>query len=153
MLRVYVDTSVFGGTQDEEFAEPSRRFLERVGSGKFLLLVSAEVVRELQDAPGNVQDALADIPEDCLEEAPVNPEVKALAAAYVAAGILEESSLSDAVHVAAGTVAGADLIVSWNFKHIVNYERIRKYNAVNVLNNYRPIEIRSPSEVAYGQQD
>ena len=54
---------------------------------------------------------------------------------------------NDAGHVAAATVAGADLIVSWNFRHIVHYDKIRAYNAVNLLHGYREIEIRSPLEV------
>lgn len=54
---------------------------------------------------------------------------------------------------AAATVAGANLLVSWNFKHIVNYDRIHKYNAINQLNSYLQIEIRSPMEMGYGNED
>ena len=53
----------------------------------------------------------------------------------------------DALHVAAATVARADLILSWNFKHIVNYQRIRRFNGVNALEGYVAIEIRSPLEL------
>ena len=53
----------------------------------------------------------------------------------------------DAIHVAAVTVARADLVLSWNFRHIVNYDRIHKYNGVNALNGYPPIEIHSPLEM------
>ncbi len=61
-------------------------------------------------------------------------------------------SRGDAIHVAAATVAGADLVLSWNFKHIVNYDRIHKYNAVNLLNGYRQIDIRSPMELTHGEE-
>jgi len=71
----------------------------------------------------------------------------ALAQAYIDAGILSSSRMADAIHVAAATVARADLILSWNFRHIVNYDRIRKFNGVNALNGYPPIEIYSPLEV------
>ena len=59
----------------------------------------------------------------------------------------------DKSHVAAATVARADLILSWNFKHIVNYDRIHKYNGVNALNGYKAIEIHSPLELVYGDED
>ena len=150
--RVYVDTSVFGGVNDDEFAAPSRRFLARLKDGEFTIVVSAELLRELGSAPAAVKKELDDIPDELLEGVPVDLQVELLADAYVAAGVLGKASRSDAIHVAAATVAGADLIVSWNFKHIVNYDRIRKYNAINVLKGYRPLEIRSPAEVAYGDE-
>lgn len=68
---------------------------------------------------------------------------------YVAAGVVREKSLGDALHVAIATVSGCDLIVSWNFRHIVHFEKISKYNAVNVLNGYGQIGIYSPSEVIH----
>ena len=150
--RVYVDTSVFGGVNDDEFAEPSRQFLARLKGGEFTVVVSAELLRELGSAPTAVRKELDDISDELLERVAVDLPVETLADAYVAAGVLGKGSRSDAIHVAAATVAGADLIVSWNFKHIVNYDRIRKYNAVNILKGYRPIEIRSPAEVAYGDE-
>lgn len=151
-IRVYADTSVFGGAVDEEFSQSSRPFFERLGRGEFVLLVSTETLRELSSAPTMVREVLQRIAEEYMESVSVGTEVEALAEAYMSAGILGRASRSDAIHVAAATVAEADLIVSWNFRHIVNLDRIAKYNAVNVLNGYRPIEIRSPAEVAYGNQ-
>ena len=152
-LRVYADSSVFGGTEDEEFAAASQHFFERIEKGKFLLVVSAEVLRELELAPGTVRKVLESLPPDVVESVPVGPEVTALADAYVAAGVLGPASKSDAIHVAAATVARADVIVSWNFRHIVNLDRIRRYNGVNALNGYPPVEIRSPAELAYADED
>jgi predicted nucleic acid-binding protein len=151
-MRVYLDTSVFGGVNDEEFAEPSRRFLARLKSGEFTVVISTELLRELGSAPMTVRKELDDIPDELLENAAVDPRVEALADAYVASGVLGETSRSDAIHVATATVAEADVIVSWNFKHIVNYNRIRKYNAINVLQGFKPIEILSPAEMAYGDE-
>jgi hypothetical protein len=76
-----------------------------------------------------------------------------LAVSYIEAGILGNSSMADALHVVAATVARADLILSWNFKHIVNYDRIHKYNGVNYLKGYTPIEIHSPLEMSYENED
>jgi len=146
-IRIYVDTSVFGGTADEEFAVASRRFFHRVCGGEFVVLVSQITLDELTGAPDDVQQVLKDLPDDCLVHAVADEEAMALAQAYLDAGILSGSHLADAIHVATATVAGADMIVSWNFRHIVNYDRIRKYNGVNALKGYAPLEIHSPLEM------
>ena len=153
--RVYVDTSVFGGTQDEEFREPSRRFFEQVKAGGYVILTSATTLRELAGAPEAVRNVLADVPEGSVLEIPeqVEQEARALVEAYIAERVLGEAREADAMHVAVASVAEADLLLSWNFRHIVNYDRIRKFNAVNALNGYPEIEIRSPLEVVYGDED
>ncbi len=152
-LRVYVDTSVFGGTQDEEFRKPSRRFFERVLRGESTVIVSPVTYSELEQAPEAVQRVVDDLPEGAIEQVALSQEARELAKAYVDAGVLSESSLDDAAHVATATVARADLIVSWNFRHIVNFDRIRKFNAVNLMMGYPTLSVCSPMEVAYGDQD
>jgi hypothetical protein len=67
--------------------------------------------------------------------------------AYLAAGVVGAASENDAHHVALAAVARADLIVSWNFKHIVHVDKIRRFNAVNLIEGYGMIDIRSPLEV------
>ncbi len=148
-VRAYVDTSVFGGTQDVEFEIPSRRFFERVDQGEFRVLLSPETLRELVKAPGPIQTVWQSLPPDSVEEVPIDSEVEALAGEYVHRGVVGPASESDALHVAAATVAGADLILSWNFRHIVNYNRIIGFNGVNVAQGYRSMTILSPLEVAY----
>ena len=76
-----------------------------------------------------------------------------LANAYIAAAALTEASREDAVHVAVATVARANLVLIWNFKHIVNSQRIQKFNSVNLANNYALIDIRSPVEIEHETQD
>jgi predicted nucleic acid-binding protein len=147
MDRVYVDTSVFGGTQDEEFAEASKHFFSQARKGAFVVLVSALTTDELDGSPESVRRVLDDLPPEQVEPVLLNEEIKALAEEYVRAGVLGSASADDATHVATATVANADLIVSWNFRHIVNFNRIRGFNAVNVRMGYRPIAILSPREV------
>lgn len=151
--RVYVDTSVYGGVRDDEFAEVSRRFFDQVMSGDFVVLVSRLTADELEAAPVDVSSVLAGLSPERVEPVPLNDEVRELAADYVRAGVLGEASIDDATHVAAATVAGADLIVSWNFRHIVNYNRIRGFNGVNVRSGYRSMVILSPREVVDDDQD
>ena len=150
-IRVYVDTSVFGGVQDEEFREASQRFFERVHKGEFIVLLSTVTLRELEKSPDAIKNVWQHLPVELVEILPINDDIKELSEAYLNADVLTASSLNDALHVAAATAAGADLILSWNFKHIVNFSRIRGFNSVNVSLGYRTMTILSPLEVSYDQ--
>jgi len=147
-LRIYLDTSVFGGCFDDEFAKESLRLIEEIKAGKFRLVISKAVVAELEGAPTEVQKVLNDIPETHLEKLTHNPEASALKQAYLDAKVVGPASATDAEHIAIATIARADMIVSWNFKHIVHYEKIAGYLSVNLRMGYGPIAIYSPKEVA-----
>jgi hypothetical protein len=116
-IRVYVDTSVFGGTQDDEFIVASNDFFEQVRLGAYVVLLSDETQRELVTSPEAVQDVWLDLPPASVELIGLDDEARSLAEEYVNAGVLGEASIADALHVAAATLANADLILSWNFKH------------------------------------
>jgi hypothetical protein len=142
----YTDSSVFGGVFDDEFAMPSRDFFDLVELGRFELMASDICRQEIAEAPARVR-GLFDEMLPLMSVVAVNEEVLRLRDAYLSAGVVSEKWADDAGHVAAATVNGADLIVSWNFKHIVHFDKIRQYNAINLLNGYREIDIRSPAEV------
>jgi len=146
-LRVYVDTSVFGGCHDAEFAEESQRFFGLVRSGQVRVLISQVVVEELADAPQRVHEVIESLPGDSVMLVDLTPEVIELREAYLAAGIVDRRFMDDATHVAAATVARADAIVSWNFRHIVRLDKMRAYNQVNLRAGYGPLAIVSPREV------
>jgi len=57
--------------------------------------------------------------------------------------------LDDCRHIALATINKVDVLVSWNFKHIVNLTRIKGYNAVNLKNDYQILEIRNPKDLVY----
>jgi hypothetical protein len=145
-LRVYVDTSVFGGVHDEEFREPSERFFAAIRGGAFVVLVSEVLALEITSAPDFVQHTF-EAHRAHAEALEITDEATALAEAYLAAGVVPATSRVDALHVALASVARADAVVSWNFKHLVQLRRIRGFHAVNVLRGYPLIEIRSPLEV------
>ena len=151
--RVYLDTSVIGGCFDEEFAEDSRRLFAAIRAGRAVALVSSVTQQELDGAPEAVQDVLLDLPEDGLVRLPDDPEVEALTEAYLTAGAVTERYRGDAAHIAFATFYGADVLVSWNFRHIVNLWRIERFNAVNLVQGYRLLEIRSPRELFVEQTE
>lgn len=145
-LRVYADTSVFGGVLDPEFSAPSKKFFAEVAAGRFVLVISPVVEEELEQAPDTIKSFFASVSEFA-NEVEITREAIALQQQYIERGVVAERSLTDALHVAMATVSECELIVSWNFKDIVHFEKIPKYNAVNVLNGYAHIDIYSPLEV------
>lgn len=145
--RIYVDASVIGGCEDDEFAEHSVRLMECFLRGELVLVVSNLTVQELAAAPPEVRKRLASVPEAHIETLQLDAEARELAEAYIAAGVLTARMRADAQHIAIATVARVDVLVSWNFKHIVNLQRIRGYNSVNLRTGHPMLEIRTPREV------
>ena len=146
IIRVYADTSVFGGVFDEGFEAPSQAFFDQVRNGRFHLVTSALVQEEIKPAPKYVQEFF-DRTLPVVEVVEVSEETLRLRDAYLEAGIVSSQWSEDALHVALATVSGCSLIVSWNFKHIVHFEKIPLYNAVNVLKGHSNVGIFSPLEV------
>ena len=144
---LYADTSVFGGCFDDEFSEESNLLFKKIANGEFLLVISTRTEQELLYAPEEVQNVLLNISIDFVSKIELSDEVVVLRDAYLTAGILGKASIADAEHIAFATIADADFIVSWNFKHIVHYDKIRAYQAINLLHGYKKILIYSPKEV------
>ena len=145
--RVYIDTSVIGGCFDQEFEEWSNRLINEFQSGQKIAVISDITYREIELAPKKVQEIISTIPSDYIEEILIDPETEELAKNYIKAGAVSHKFYEDALHIAIATIIKADILVSWNFKHIVNIDRIRKYNSVNLMNGYSTIEIRTPREI------
>lgn len=145
-MRIDADTSVYGGCFDVEFERSSRNFFDQVRGGRFTLVASAVVARELASSPEHVRDLFDSITE-FLDLAPVSDEALALRSAYLDEGILAPASSHDALHVAIASTTRCDAIVSWNFRHIVHAGKMPLYNAVNTLRGWPAIRIHSPPEV------
>lgn len=146
-LLIYADASAIGGCEDPEFATDSQALWGRFVSGRHTLALSAHTLRELQGAPGNVRQRLLEIPEAHVVVLADGEEAFELADAYLQRGIVGPGSRADALHVALATVGRVDVLVSWNFRHIVNLGRIRLFQSVNLERGYGLIEIRTPREV------
>ena len=145
--RVYLDTSVIGGCLDEEFAEDSLARMDMARRGELTLLVSDVLLDELEDAPSEVGAVLDSIPPEHVEIVRRTDEVLQLRDKYLSSEILGAKWADDTLHVAYATIAKADLLVSWNFKHIVHYDKVRKFNGVNLSEGYTILDIRTPTEV------
>jgi len=140
---------VIGGCFDEEFKEYSEQLFDEFISGKKTPVISDVLLFELEEAPEEIKIGLNRVPIDNIEYVSLDEESITLANAYLKEGVVAESSLSDARHIAIATVERVDILVSWNYKHIVNINRIRLLNSVNLKLGYSALEIRSPREVLY----
>lgn len=149
--RLYLDTSVFGGVFDvkEGFDQPSRKVMEALLGGQAIMLYSTTVEDEIARAPQRVRELFADVPPSQRVRVELTEEAKQLAEAYREAAIVSERWLEDSLHVAAASVAGADAIVSWNFKHIIRLDKIKAYNVVNRRHGYCDLTIMSPHGVNF----
>jgi len=145
--RFYLDTSVFGGAFDKEFDEITLQLFERIKLGKVICVCSELVETELVDSPNRVKNFFKQLPKASLEKVEINDDILSLATKYVEEKVVGETSLDDCIHIATATYHRADILESWNFKHIVNVYRIRGYNSTNLRMNYPSLEIRSPKEI------
>jgi hypothetical protein len=82
----------------------------------------------------------------------LDEEAVSLAEAYIKERVVGEGNRVDAQHIAIATVQRVDILVSWNFQHIVKWSRIRAFNSVNLKYGYPQLEIRSPQEVYYEER-
>ena len=146
-LLVYADASVIGGCEDPEFAADSQALWRRFVEGAHTMVLSFHTLVELQGAPETVRQRLEGVPARHQIMLADTPEARALATAYLERGIVGPGSSADALHVALATVGRVDVLVSWNFRHIVNLARIRLFNSVNIGHGYGALEIRTPKEV------
>ena len=144
---VYIDTSVVGGYFDEEFSEDTFVFFERVRNGDITIIVSDILEAELLRAPDFVKVLLQNIDKKNIEIVRLSPESIELADKYIEAKVVGKTSRADCQHIAIATICNADVLVSWNFKHIVNLDRIRGYNGINYQFGHKLIEIRTPKEI------
>ncbi len=102
---------------------------------------------ELLKAPENVKTYFQQLPKEHLERVVVNGEIIELATKYIEEKVVGKTSFDDCIHIATATLNKADVLLSWNFRHIVNVYRIRGYNSINLRMNYLSLEIRSPKEI------
>jgi len=151
--RIYIDTSVFGGLFDEEFKEHTIPLFDRIKAGEFIILYSTVTQDELENAPDKVKNLVKSLRADLAEFIETTDEVVDLATKYISEKLVGQTSFADCLHIALATINRADFLVSWNFKHIVNIERIRGYNSINIKNGYKQLEIRSPREFEKYEDD
>jgi hypothetical protein len=149
MERIYLDTSVFGGYFEPEFELWTKVLFDKVAKGDFKVLISRLTDIELEHAPHQVRELAKSLDKRNIEWLDITTEAVHLADKYIQEKVVGQTSHSDCIHIAIATLHYADVLVSWNFKHIVNHIRIRGYNSVNFKYGHKMLDIRSPREILY----
>ena len=144
--KIYIDTSIIGGYFDTEFKIYTIPLFERIQNGEFTVLLSSVTQDELENAPTHVQELVKNMKKEHIEFLTTTDEAVDLANEYINENVVGQTSYADCLHIALATIQRADFLISWNFKHIVNVQRIRGYNSVNIKNGYKQLEIRSPRD-------
>jgi hypothetical protein len=140
-----------GGYFDEEFKEATIKLFERLIQDEVIFVVSDLLDLELINAPTQVRLLLHSYPADKFQRIELTEEAIKLADTYINEKVVGKTSLEDCRHIALATIHKVDVLASWNFKHIVNLDRIKGYNSVNMRLGYSLIEIRSPKDlINYG---
>ncbi len=152
-FRVYVDTSVLGGYFDPEFAEWSRSLIQDFRLGRLKPVLSEVVATEIEPAPSHVREIHAELVRLPAEIVDVTVEAVDLVDQYARRGVLGERYRNDMLHIAVATIARVDVLVSWNFRHIVRLDKIESFNAVNRERGLGTLNIYSPREVTFHGED
>ena len=149
--RFYIDTSVWGGIFDKDFAIETNLLFDFIKTEQIICLYSDITENELIKAPYRVRTFFDNFPAELKEKVAITPDILNLAITYVKENVVGQTSFDDCLHIATATVHRADLLVSWNFKHVVNVFRVRGYNAINLRLGYPILNIHSPKEIVnYG---
>ncbi len=145
--RIYIDTSVVGGYFDKEFEKATKGLFKRLENSEVIFVVSDLLDLELIKAPKNVRELLHNYSADKFQRVELTEDATKLANSYISENVVGKTSLEDCRHIALATINKVDVLASWNFKHIVNLDRIKGYNSVNLKLGYQMIEIRSPKDL------
>lgn len=144
-MKIYFDSSVYGGCFDPEFADASNELFRRAKAGWFKLVWSSVVEDEMRDAPPEVRQLFRTHTRRASSlKVPVTPKVAELASAYVAAKVLPQKMFNDGVHVALATVYNVAYLTTWDRKHLVAPARIVAFQEVNLTFGYNPVSIVTP---------
>ena len=153
-LKLYLDSStishLFADDVPEKMADTNQLWEDFIDD-KYQLYISPVVIAEIDNCPepkrSNLYAKMKQIQFEILER---TEEITYLAGEYINNGVLSEKSFVDCLHIAFAVVNNCDIIVSWNFKHLVNVKTINKVKIVNAINQYREISIVPPTMLIEG---
>lgn len=156
-LKIYLDTSVISHLQHEDAPDKTAdtlRLWEEIKTGKYAMVISDVTLDEIARCPEQkritLENYLKDVNFDLII---ADDTVRELAQKFVDNNILSKKSFDDCRHIASAIVNDCDIIVSWNFKHIVNYKTIKGVKIVSLMTGYDEIEIYSPNILIEGGND
>ena len=157
-LKIYLDTSFIGylyqPTKPKEEAE-THEVLKKIKKGEYEAYISDVVIKETLRTGDNEVKAillgfLAEIDYKLVE---TSDEAREIAEMVKILGILTEKSNDDCLHIGNAVANECDVLVSWNFKHLVNINTIRRVRAISDLKGYKTLNIVQPAMLIQGGEE
>ncbi|PIZ14811.1 PIN domain nuclease [Candidatus Desantisbacteria bacterium CG_4_10_14_0_8_um_filter_39_17] len=150
-IKYYLDTSIFNFVFADDAPEKmilTERLFKQIENENMEIYISEVVMDEINGAQESTRERLIKLIEKYNPVLlPVDQEVKDLAQRFIEEGIIPEKYRDDALHISVAIVNNLDILISWNFQHIVKVKTRVEVNAISRLMNYHEIEICSPEEV------
>ena len=148
-IKVYLDTSVISYLDQKdapvEMAQ-THQVWEKIKSGMYDVYISDVVLRELNDCNENKRNTLLGyLKEITFQTVEITDKTMKLAEKFIDLGILKKKSFDDCQHIAAALVSDCDIIISWNFKHIVNVKTIRGVKVITTMEGFKDLLIYQPT--------
>ena len=155
---IYLETTIFNfpfADDAPQYRADTKRLFAEIKAGKFQPFTSEYVTRELEITGDDekLMKMKALITDYGIPVIPASPETERLADVYITAGIIPVKYATDALHIAAATVAGLDFIVSLNFRHIVKHKTIIETEFINAREGFKRVFIHTPAEVTEHEEN
>ncbi|MCL1948038.1 MAG: type II toxin-antitoxin system VapC family toxin [Chitinivibrionia bacterium] len=156
-VKIYLDTSIISYLDQQDTPErmaETHKLWEKIKNGTFDIITSSVMIRELNNCDNNKKTKLLNyLSEIDYSEVSINDEIEKIANRIIDCGILTQKSFDDCLHIASAIFAECDLIVSWNFKHIVNIKTIEGVKYISSLSGRRAISIYDPLTFMGGDEN
>jgi predicted nucleic acid-binding protein len=155
--KIYLDTSIISYLDQQDAPEKmaeTRKFWDTIKSDKYEIVLSEIVLFETSKCDKAKRSVLIKyLKEISYKEISTTQEIDDLARKFIENKILTIASIEDCRHIASSIVSGCDVIVSWNFKHIVNFKTIKGVKIISLMEGYRDITICTPTMILGGGEN
>src|SRR5262245_32490136 len=147
-LRVYLDTSVISALGDARAPDRQQLTQEFFARAEEFELFSSQLTKDEVSKTRDEQRRLEMLARlQGLQLLPITTEAVELSGRYIAARAMPEAAPEDALHVAIAVTTHQDILLSWNFKHLVNRRRRAMLDSVNASLGLPRISILAPPEL------
>jgi predicted nucleic acid-binding protein len=156
-FKIYLDTSVINflfADDAPEKKEITKQFFDTLISlGIYEAFISSFVIDEIinttsESKRNELLRVVSDYPIEILETEKFKQSIDELSENYISNSVVPASKKLDALHVAVCVLFEIDFLVSWNYKHLANVNREKKFLIVNKTLNYNyPLRIVTPENL------
>jgi predicted nucleic acid-binding protein len=155
-LKIYLDTSVISHLKQDDVPEKmsdTLKLWDDIKAGKYEVFISEVTLEEVMRCGQPKRDImLGYLNGTNYTVIEIDKEINQIAMQFINNGILTDKSLDDCRHIACSIVSGCDIIISWNFKHIVNYRTMRGVKLISALSGYNEVSICTPTILVEGEE-